>query len=206
MGNSLLVEGQIDKLIVQSIINLNQPMPEICVRPSRGIGNLIKNIKNIIKAEDTKAVGIMVDANSDLIERWNSITCQIRSAGINLSSEINLPDNPDPRGVIIKGTPRVGVWMMPDNKTPGEIEDFIAKLIPHSDPIWPKSQRYIDSISEEHRRFSSAKITKAKTYAWVSTRKRPGLIDSAINSQDLDLTGETYKNFVAWLRELFREG
>lgn len=198
MDGLLLVEGWIDKTIVRSIVELNQSVPEIEIKPCRGIDKLIGNIKNAIEEEDRIAVGIMVDANSNPIDRWNMISDQIKV------TEINPPDDLDPKGVIIEDFPRVGVWLMPDNKTPGEIEDFVAKLIPHNDPIWPKAQRYIDNIPEEHRRFSSTKITKAKTFAWVSTRKRPGLIDSAINSQDLDLSRDSYKSFVRWLEELYR--
>lgn len=200
MDGRLLVEGWIDMTIVRSIIKLNQSRLEIDITDCEGIDKLITGIKGAIKAENYMAVGIMVDANSDPMERWNMISNQVRAAGI------NLPDVPDPSGVIIDGKPRVGIWLMPDNRTPGEIEDFVAKLIPQNDPIWPKSQKYIDDISEEHRKFSPAKLAKAKTYAWVSTRRRPGLIDSAINSQDLDLSGEIYQNFVCWLKELFREG
>ena len=200
MDGLLLVEGWIDKTIVQSIMKLNQSIPEpgIYIKPCGGIDKLIDDIKNAIEEEGRIAVGIMVDANNSPIKRWNMISKKVNLAGI------NLPDDLDPRGVIIEDIPRVGVWLMPDNRTPGEIEDFVAKLIPHNDPIWPKSQRYIDSIPEEQRRFSSAKIAKAKTFAWVSTRKRPGLIDSAINRQDLDLSKDLYNNFVSWLEELYR--
>lgn len=198
MDGLLLVEGWIDKTIVQSIIELNQSKPEIDITPCGGIDKLIAGIKGVIRAENYMAVGIMVDANSNPINRWNMISDQVKATGI------NMPDVLDPSGVIIDGQPRVGVWLMPDNRTPGEIEDFVAKLIPHNDPIWPKSQRYIDSIPEYQRRFPSAKITKAKTFAWVSTRKRPGLIDSAINRQDLDLSRDSYKSFVGWLEELYQ--
>ena len=198
MDGLLLVEGWIDKTIVRSIIEINQSIPEIDIKSCGGIDKLIGNIKNAIEEEDRIAVGIMVDANSCPAERWNMISSQVNLAGI------NLPDSLDAGGVIIEGIPRVGVWLMPNNRTPGEIEDFVAELIPHDDPIWPKSQRYIDSIPEEQRKFASVKITKAKTFAWVSTRKRPGLIDSAINRQDLDLSRDSYKRFVSWLEELYR--
>ena len=29
---------------------------------------------------------------------------------------------------------------MPDNEAPGELEDFVAGMIPESDPVWPRSQ------------------------------------------------------------------
>lgn len=200
MDGLLLVEGWMDKTIVQSIMKLNQSIsePEIYIKPCGGINKLIGDIKNAIEEEGRIAVGIMVDANSSPIDRWDMISDQVKATGI------NLPDDLDPRGVIIEGIPRVGVWLMPDNRTPGEIEDFVAKLIPHNDPIWPKSKRYIDSIPEGDRRFPKTKIAKAKTFAWVSTRKRPGIIDSAINSQDLDLSRDLYKSFVRWLEKLYR--
>lgn len=198
MMKLLSVEGWIDKSIVESIVKQNQSKANICVKPYGGVNNLVNDIKNTINSPGIMAVGIVVDADDNPTERWEMISDQVRRAGI------NLPADPDPGGVITDSIPRVGVWLMPDNQSCGEIEDFVTGLIPDNDPVWSRAEGYIDNIPEDHRKFCSAKISKAKTYAWVSTRRRPGLIGASVNPDDLDLNKELYKRFVHWLEELYR--
>ena len=47
---------------------------------------------------------------------------------------------PGPRGM------QVGVWLMPDNRSSGELEDFVHDLIPATDPVLPRAKCYIDEI------------------------------------------------------------
>ena len=54
--------------------------------------------------------------------------------------------DPDRTGTIIDNSPRVGVWMMPDNASCGELENLIEKMIPCTDAVWPLSKAYIDGI------------------------------------------------------------
>ena len=43
---------------------------------------------------------------------------------------------------------------MPDNFNGGELEDFIEKMMPENEPVWPMSGSYVDNISEENRKFT----------------------------------------------------
>ena len=92
---------------------------------------------------------------------------------------------------------------MPDNGAPGELEDFVRKMIPDSDPVWPKADAYIDDIPEP-RKFQSHKVEKAKVHAWMATRKKPGRMGAAIGAGDLDVRVASCQTFVSWVRELFR--
>ncbi len=93
---------------------------------------------------------------------------------------------------------------MPDNQSPGELEDFIVKMIPDGDPVWPRSKAYINGIPEEDREFKEGKILRAKVHAWLATREEPRKMGLAIKAKDLDIDGGTCASFVAWLRELFK--
>ena len=65
---------------------------------------------------------------------------------------------PDRDGTIILETedlPRVGVWLMPDNESAGELEDFVARMIPGDDPVWPLSESYIEGIPLVDRKFAT---------------------------------------------------
>lgn len=195
----LLVEGPDDKHVAIHLSRSSPDIPDFRVIDKGGISELLPSIPLEIRAEGRVAVGILVDANDDLQSRWQAVTDRLRSAGI------RPPATPVPGGTIIDvdGKPRVGVWLMPDNDSPGELEDFFASMIPPSDPVWPLSEAYIDNIPIEHRRFAQRKIRRAKVHAWLATRERPRPMGSAIDAGDLDTNAANGLKFQAWLRELF---
>ena len=99
--------------------------------------------------------------------------------------------------------PRVGIWLMPDNQSPGEIEDFVAAMIPDGDPVRPLAERYIDGIPEADRKFAEGKIPRAKIHAWLAAREDPRRMGAAIGAGDLDTEVTLCQSFAAWLRRLF---
>lgn len=92
---------------------------------------------------------------------------------------------------------------MPDNESPGELEDFAAKMVPASDPVWPSSREYIANIPDEERKFDSGKAPKAELFAWLATRREPGRMGAAIGADDLSLDNQPSKTFLKWLTDLF---
>ncbi len=92
---------------------------------------------------------------------------------------------------------------MPDNVSGGELEDFVAQMVPESDPIWPKSKNYIASIGDSERRFSDKKTTRAIVHAWLATLEDPRQMGTAITARDLEVRGEPCQRFVRWLQRLF---
>ena len=93
---------------------------------------------------------------------------------------------------------------MPDNTEPGELEDFVAKMIPASDTVWPLSQSYIDGIPCAERKFSKKKKARAQVHAWLAAREDPRQMGAAIGARDLNVDGPLCQQFVAWLTRLFR--
>ena len=139
----------------------------------------------------------MVDANSDPDARWRSITDRLQTLGIETSA------NPHPDGTVLEGLPRIGIWLMADNVTEGQLEDFVANMIPDNDPVWPLSQDYIDSIPTEHRKFGETKVSRAKVHAWLAARDDPRQMGAAIGARDLDIDGDLCTRFTDWLDRLF---
>ena len=201
----LLVEGQDDKHVVLHLCNFHQPMPEFCILDKEdeagkgGINVLLEDIGLEILAPGRKAVGILVDADDDLDARWDAVANRLRE------ENIEVPHTPEPTGTLIEGTirtPRVGIWLMPNNELPGELENFVSEMIPKDDPVWPRSQCYIDGIPEAARKFKK-KILRAKIHAWLATREDPRLMGAAIGAQDLHVDGTLSRAFANWLRKLF---
>ena len=193
----LLVEGPDDKHTVINLCGVSSNMPRFSILDKDGKDNLLKSVRGEILAEDRVAVGILMDANDDLNARWRAVAGRLRDAGI------QPPNAPSLHGTIIQGSPRVGVWLMPDNQSGGELEDFVERMIPANDAVWPLSQNYIDGIPEADRKFAEGKTLRAKVHAWLAARERPRLMGAAVGVGDLDVDVETTKKFVSWLRQLF---
>ena len=195
----LLVEGRDDRHVLDHIRRFHNPMPFFEIVDKEGLEKLIAAIGPELKAPGRRAVGIVVDANEDIEARWAAVTDRLGRAGVEVGDR-------DPSGTVIRGTspdPDVGVWIMPDNQSPGELEDFIETMIPRDDSVWPLSRAYIDGIPVESRLFSSRKELRAKVHVWLATRERPRPMGLAIGAGDLEVGGTVCVELTTWLRRLF---
>ena len=197
----LLVEGPSDKHVVRGLrrrFRGKHSIPEFEIQEKRSVDSVLSVIEAEIDVPGRIALGVLVDANDAVAERWKAVTGRIRRARPDMMLE-----NPVTDGTIIRGRPDVGIWLWPDNKSQGQLEDFVARMIPNSDPVWPLSRKYIDGIPKEDRRFPERKTTRAQLYAWLATRKAPGFMGTTIGEDDLEVDGALVIRFVAWLRSLF---
>ena len=131
-----------------------------------------------------------------------------RYAHFNLS---DLPAHPVATGTIIETAAeipdaalRIGIWLMPDNRSTGELEDFVGSMIPSGDPVWPRAESYIDGIPQADRKFAPGKTQRAKVHAWLAARESPRPMGLAIKARDLDTNAANSTTFVKWLRKLFQ--
>ena len=209
--NALLVEGQDDKHVVWQLYDVCQQrvqMPEFGVLDKLNLDQLLKSVPAEIRAPEREAIGIVVDADENPEKRWNEVVRNLRSAVKDFPCRLSPEDVAqlcicEPAGVVLPSKPRIGVWMMPDNESAGELEDFIARMIPAEDVVWPLANLYIDGIPRKGRKFRKEKEHKAKLFAWLAARREPGRMGAAIGAGDLSIDGELTENFVSWLRELF---
>lgn len=198
----LLVEGQDDKHVVEHICFRKGLGKTFCVKDKNGYTELLRSIPTEVKAPGRRVVGIVLDADDDLNARWNAVRHWLRELGSEYFDQSDFPEEPVPTGTIIEGRRRIGIWLMPDNKSQGELEDFVENMIPSGDPVWPLSRRYIEGIPKGDRRFRCGKILKAKIHAWLATRKEPRKMGAAIGASDLTLDTTNTAAFVDWLRKL----
>ena len=196
----LLVEGQNDRHVIRHLCMRHQSVPSFSILDKGGIEPLLDAIEaEITDVENRQAIGILVDANDDPAARWQAVTGRLAEEGI------AVPRARNPAGTIIDTVdkPRVGIWLMPDNTSPGELEDFVAQMIPGEDPVWPLSQSYIAGIPQADRKFATHKTLRAQIHAWLAAREDPRQMGLAIRTGDLDIDGLLCRKFVAWLTSLF---
>ena len=193
----LLVEGPDDKHVIEHLRRKLAPDLAFRCQDTGGGDPLLKAISPAMRPLERLALGIVADADDDLAARWQAIGNRLHE------TKVQLPAQPEHGGTIINSDPRVGVWLMPNNSTPGELENFVAELVPKGDPIWPLAEQYIDGIPGEHRRFSTRKELRAKLHAWLATRQEPRRMGAAIGTAELDAEAPIASQFVDWLRILF---
>ncbi len=191
----LLVEGKDDEHVIRHVVFKLGLETSFEIIDTEGEG-IFDAISVGLRRPDLETIGIVADADNNLPGRWQAIVNRIQETKRNPE----IPEGPREEGVIVNSEPRIGIWLMPDNSRPGEIEDFVASMIPENDPVWPRAERYIRDIPSKYLK---SKISKAKLYAWLATRETLGRMGTAIGAGALRTDGERTQIFGQWLRELF---
>jgi hypothetical protein len=185
---------------------------DILVIASDGIDKLLKNsryITNILKRSGLERLGIVIDADTDLLGRWQSLSHRLALAGYT-----DIPPRPAADGTIItqQHKPPVGVWLMPNNQLTGMLEDFVGLLVPGGEHnvLWNHAHTCLDQLPAQHdlpaneERFAAPHYAKAHIHTWLAWQKEPGRpLGVAIKSRYLDTQATGASSFVAWLQQLF---
>jgi hypothetical protein len=200
----LLVEGTDDEHVLKHICG-NRGLAHLDdVEPYGGVEALLAAVPTALRAgnQPGDVVGVVVDADEDLGRRWEDIRSRFEEAGYP-----NLPAAPDPAGTVLEPPddsllPRAGVWLMPDNKTPGILEDFLRFLVPVPDALLDHAKASVDSLPD--RRFAASDEPKAVIHTWLAWQAEPGRpYGTAITARYLDPGVPQVDVLVAWLRRLF---
>ena len=192
----LLVEGPDDDHVVSHLCDRSGLARNFDIVAKGGFPELSKSIPVELVASGRSALGVVVDANDNPAARWQAVRDRCERRGITLPSE------PDPGGVVVDGRPRVGVWLMPDNQNPGQLEDLVAAMIPAEDVVWPLAQEFVDRIPEAER---PRPPIKAQVHAWLAARAEARPMGSAIRTGHLDVSSSAATSFISWLRLLFHD-
>ena len=203
----LVVEGRSDEHAIYHLCRRANPglLESDNFHDGKSFQGVLNTVQGFVNREAIAAVGFVVDADDAPIDHWQQVVDRIAAA----NDEIQLPQSPDSNGTIIPenpaiGSPRIGIWVMPDNASTGELEDFAAQMIPDSDNVWLPAQRYINQIPHVERKFDDSKVMKSHVHAWLAARRRPGLIGLAVRDGDLNVNNPLSQRFLRWLTTLYR--
>lgn len=197
----LLVEGGDEEYFLREWRRRAGTLPDFDIRRRRGFNDVIGGINSALKESGRVAVGAVLDANGDVESRWTEMSTQLSA------SDTGMPIHPDPSGTIWVSplSIRIGVWLMPDNRSPGEFEHFVRKLIPRDDDVLSLADRYVADVAAVKMKFDARKMTKAQIRAWLAVQREPGLLGEAVSAGDLDLTTKALRDFQDWLERLFAD-
>ena len=200
----LLVEGPDDKHVIRCICAKLCIQFTASIKPLGGARGVLSAIPRELEAGtgQGRVVGVIVDANADLAGRWQAVGDRFRAAGY-----YSFPCNPVPTGTILPsptGTalPRAGVWVWPNNKDCGELEDFLRGLVPPGDQLLPFAERVVRCLPEQ--RFKDGEREKAAIHTWLAWQSNPGRpYGTAITAGFLDAKADQAGSLVKWMQCLF---
>ena len=201
----LLVEGTDDENVLKHVCG-NRGIPHLDdVKSHGGAERLLDSVPVRLKAsEDGDIVGVVIDADTDVAARWQSLRDRLIRVGYT-----GVPDNPAPDGTILDppaGTllPRVGIWIMPDNQTKGILEDFLRFLLPAGSRLFDHVTTSVATIPAGEQRFTQLAEPKALIHTWLAWQEEPGKpLGTAITARYLDPGVAQVDVLVSWLNRLF---
>ncbi len=199
------MEGRDDEHVLKHICG-NRGIAHLDeVKPHGGVVKLLESVPVRLKAsEDGDIVGVVIDADTDVQARWQSLRDRLIDVGYQ-----NVPADPAPDGTIVDPPaetllPRVGIWIMPDNQTSGILEDFLRFLVPQGSTLFNHVQSSVSAIPETDRRFSLLAMPKAIIHTWLAWQEEPGRpLGTAITARFLDPNVAQVDVLVSWLNRLF---
>lgn len=202
-NNKLLVEGNDDQHVIWALCEQFKINKTFDVIDCEGIEKLIDQIPVRFKQSNVDTIGVIIDADSDLLLRWNRLKQLFKAQGF------VLPDDLPKNGLIISdsGKITIGIWIMPDNNLDGMLEDFIAFLVPADDKLLPIIKENLDEIeSKELNKYKPIHKSKAIIHSWLSVQETPGTpLGLSITKRYLSTDDDICLNLINWMKDLFKQ-
>jgi hypothetical protein len=211
------VEGKNDAHVIRNLLCLHQGPGYDFAKPPNGwpaykylldgtelgVERLISIIDPVIKAgSDPPSIhGFVIDADKSLKNRWEAVRNKLIVAGV------EPPKKMPPDGFVGESGDgcRVGAWLMPDNKEPGELESFLVSLIPKSDVILAHAESATIQARHLDAPFKEVDTEKAVIHTWLAWQDEPGYpYGKAITSRFFAHNAIAAQQFVAWFKLLYQ--
>lgn len=199
----LLVEGKDDLHVCSHFMQRHAFPKSVTVRDQNGIDGILQALPQFLKSNVVRNLGVVVDADNDVLARWEQLHNLLLEAGCH---SISKTPNRDGFISVSRRGIKVGVWMMPDNSATGEIENFVSLLVPDGDALWPHAHQSVDNIAPADRRFKDNDFVRSVIHTWLAWQEDPGTpMGLAIAKRYLDASSPGARSFLTWLKRLFLE-
>lgn len=200
-NKKLLVEGNDDQHVIWALCERFTVTENFDVIDCEGITKLYEQLPVRFKQAQVDTIGLIIDADSEIKDRWKSISALLSLQGFTIPEEIPL------EGLILKGNSgvKIGVWIMPNNNENGMLEDFISFLVPKEDKILPIVNDTLTNIENQGlNQYSLIHKSKATIHSWLSLQSDPGTpMGLGITKRYLTTDEETCLKLVDWLKNLY---
>lgn len=209
--DALFVEGPDDRALVNALVNrlagidlAREPYRVVKTRPDGGGDTwAVRQFKRRIEEGRRQSgnglqarIGLIVDRDDDTNDKWPAVAAILRDLGMEPSG------GPDGAGAIVSG--RYGVWMWPDNVSHGDLETFVAGIVPQV-PIFAYANEVCriakaDHAAEYDHRHARKAALKVRS-VWRDASAAGGY-GHLVRNLPLAQT-PACDAFIAWFRALF---
>ena len=215
----LLVEGSDDRHVMWNLCEVRKiretfevklPGDETGEQEDGGYEKLLVAIPAYLALSDLECLAVVVDANNAGAEaRWQAIRTSLADRGYrDLPKEFSSNGRTFDLSLLdTDRSVRFGAWIMPDNKSQGMLEDFVAQMIGKNDDMLDRVDGFLHSIPQDKRRFADQHYPKARIHSWLAISERPGRpMGQAINADGhLDANQPSIEPFLNWLHSALVE-
>ncbi len=209
--NVLLVEGDKDRFVIPELIEQNgypwgdRRAPLVWIEQYGGDKSLLRRgvLETELKRSGLHALGIVLDADASAASRWEAVRAWAKEA---LGDR--LPEELPAEGCVIETEEgiRFGAWLMPDNRSAGMMETFLAWLCPEDAPhILSHAHAARDEAHRLGAPFKQAHFDKALIHTWLAWQDEPGnQLHQAVKYRILRADSPASQPFVTWFSRLYQ--
>ena len=202
----LLVEGNDDVHVISALCQQCAVKETFEIKDCKGIDNILRGLPVRLKGSgEVKTIGVVIDADTDAHTRWLTIRETLDKSG----KYEAIPDDCPSKGLVLPPLStsdiKFGLWIMPDNKTVGMLENFILHLIPKDDMLLPVVDAVVAEIEEQGiNKYPAAYHEKARIHTWLAWQENPGTpMGQAVTKRYLTTSPQLCSDFVGWINRLF---
>ena len=201
-NQKLLLEGNDDQHVIWALCQKYNITESFDVIDCEGITKLISQIPIRFKQSNVETIGLIIDADVDIKNRWTTIKSTLEASKLGFDLPVEIPIE----GLISRNeNTTVGVWIMPNNNANGMLEDFISFLVPEDDKLLPIVNAVLNDIESKNlNEYSLIHKSKALIHTWLSWQETPGTpMGLSITKKYLNTDVQTCEKLTNWLNNLF---
>jgi hypothetical protein len=214
----LVVEGKDDHHSLLHLLRRTGVLPAdateetspIQILEAKSKEELLKDIPTRWKEAGITSIGYVLDADDSASEpkglspTWDAIRHRLSKLGVTT-------EGPIPSGGftarIGQNGPQIGVWIMPDNKSDGTLEDFLIAQIDPQDQLFQFARAKTAEAGQlpiSSGRFAESDLSKAELLCWLAWSKKTGQpYGLAMQTKRFDVSIEPATGFAQWVRTLY---
>jgi hypothetical protein len=206
----MAVEGYDDLFSVVGLMRAHIPWPDdprsapVHIRIGFGAEGILKRgfLDGLLKSNVVKTLGVMLDADTIPLGRYQSIRALCQPFFPALPAI--LPED----GLVIENDDhkRLGVWIMPDNHSEGNLETFLRFLVPSKlQAVWKHAVESTEIAKKVGCEYRDSHIEKANLYTWLAWQDPPGQSPGeCLTRKILDPNATSAAAFVTWFKKLYQ--
>ena len=218
----LLVEGEGDRGFFDQVCRSLALNPAIKVAPPKdyqadyeellhnskqGVLNLLDDLLNELLDEvaPTKRLAVIVDADHEQEQGLGYRKTIEQVSKIAADYDFTLAEN-QANGLYFKhsdGLAEFGLWVMPNNRTDGMLEDFIKTCVtPNEQSLFDHAVQIIQNIPNP--KFKPHHNSKAQVATWLAWQKPPGHgLYYSVKDGLLNTNHALFQEMEQWLKKIF---